>query len=168
MKYKKIVLFILFLVNFSCASSQTSPASDCSSEFNKVGIRDFEVGISLQDLKKKNPLLVLKQINDDVDLYDDYMFKEYAKINGLDKEVIYYFNVQEGMVLSYFFEVEGDILFFNQLAEKLKDGKFVDLKKAERKYYFFEKNNFCYKYFRLKIKTKEKMVITGGLSHSNL
>lgn len=136
--------------------------SDCDLNFEKIGIKNFNIGVSLSDLKLNFPVLDLQLIRDDIDLFEDYTFTEKAGINGNKKIITYYLNFKENQLFSYFFILDGDQEFFNELSKVLSSETFIDFNFKERNYSYYEKNDACYKYFRIKIEDN-KMKITGGV-----
>ena len=164
---KKYFLTILLLISITVNGfSNDSKISDCNLNFEKVGIKNFKIGGSLTDLKLNHPTLELQFIKDDIDLFDDYTFTEKAIINGKKKTITYYFNFKENQLFSYFFILDGDQEFFNELSKELSSDTFIEFNSKERKYSYYEKIDTCNKYFRIKIEGS-KMRITGGVE-SNL
>lgn len=135
---------------------------DCKLNFEKVGIKNFNLGISLSDLKKENPTLEFEFIQDDIELYDDYIFTEKANINGIQKTITYYFNFKEDKLLEYFFKIDGDKEFFDKISKELTSDTFIEYNPQELNYTYYQKTETCYKYFRIKIEN-EKMKIVGGI-----
>jgi hypothetical protein len=157
----KIIILILTMISTISGFSKNIKDADCETNFHKAGLTDFELGISLKDLSRKNPDLKLKFIQDDIEIYDDYVAKKGVKINGKEKLVTYYFNFKNNELVGYFFEINGNRKLFIDLSKKLSDQNFIDYNEKNKKYNFFQQNDNCSKYFRIKIKN-DNIILTGG------
>ena len=158
-----ILLFICITIN---GFSNDLNVSDCDLNFEKIGIRTFDIGVCLSDLKLNHPALDLQLIMDGIDLFDDFTFTEKAVINGKKKNITYYLNFRENQLFGYFFLLDGDQEYFNELSKALSPDTFINFNSRERNYSYYENNDACHKYFRIKIE-ENKMRITGGVE-SNL
>ncbi len=157
----KFVLAIIMILSLNSFADDFE-MQDCKLNFEKIGIKNFNLGISLSDLKKENPTLEFEFIQDDIELYDDYRFTEKAVINGIEKTITYYFNFKENKLLKYFFKLDGDREFFDKISKKLTSNTFIEYNPKKGKYNYYQRTETCYKYFRIKIEN-EKMKIIGGI-----
>ncbi|WP_282019186.1 hypothetical protein [Salegentibacter mishustinae] len=77
-KYLNNLVFIILLILSLNSFSNEFEKKDCELNFEKVGIKNFNLGISFSELKTQNPTLEFEFIQDDIELYDDYKFTEIA------------------------------------------------------------------------------------------
>lgn len=160
--FGNIIAFVFLLMNLNCVSIHPQESTlPCYVEFEKVGIRDFDLGISIDEIKKANPSLKLEEIKDGIFIYRDFIAQEDTMIEGVQKKISYYFNFRENKLKGYFFEMTTDINFFEKLAKELSDNDFINFKEEERNYYYFARSEDCFKYLRIKM--EDEMMVMGGV-----
>lgn len=160
--FGNIIAFAFLLMNLNCVSIYPQESTPlCYVEFDKVGIRDFDLGDSIDEIKKANPSLNLEEIKDGIFIYRDFIAQEDTTIEGVQKKISYYFNFKDNKLKGYFFEMSTDINFFEKLAKKLSDNDFINFKAGERNYYYFARSENCFKYFRIKM--EDEMTVMGGV-----
>src|SRR5690554_1507973 len=104
--FENIAAFVFLLMNLNCDSiHQGKSTSRCYVEFNKVGIRDFVLGDSIEDIKNANPSLKLEEIKDGIFIYRDFMAQEDAVVEGVQKNITYYLNFKDNTLKGYFFKM---------------------------------------------------------------
>ncbi|PHS08261.1 MAG: hypothetical protein COA88_07195 [Kordia sp.] len=151
---KCIIVIINLVLFFNC--------NNCKIDFESTGLKNYTIGISLEELKKSNPDLIDKFNSKMVENVHVYSLVEKCLILGEQKEVTYNFAFVNNKLEAYVFNINAGrkISFYRKFIEKSKkNNDFINGTGTS----FLKKENDCEKFLRMN-SGKSEIVIFGGIS----
>ncbi|QTY27314.1 hypothetical protein [Flavobacterium sp. CS20] len=150
------------MINFFYLLITFSLSNECVLNFNSVGINDYELGMSISEIKKCNKNIREVGVSKRDSEIIIYSFSEISNILDEEKKVEYFFAIKDNSLVAYVFNIYSGkkISYYKRLIEEVKaSNDFI----VGNGISFLDNSGNCEKFMRIK-SNKEQIIIFGGIS----
>jgi hypothetical protein len=160
MKLRFLIMFFLLL--HSC--NKKNEETDCTGIFSSIGVLDFKIGNSINEIEDKIYPIKLEFQNVMLENFRTYAYTDFLNYRNNKYKVIYYFTFYQSSLIMYHFDIEANKKIFDFMVNDLdkKRNPIVNLSEKNKLSYFLE-SKYCKTFFYLIYRDESKLCISGGV-----